>query len=197
VSIPAPPGSEAIFFTLQAYDGTGAYLNSQQFTAYAQVSYLTDQAGHIYPIALFGSTFWMLANYQLNVAGSYDYGDNPANEATFGRLYASTALTQVPAGWQLPTTADWNALFGLFGTPTQAYAALIPGGRSGFNAQLGGQRVIQPNGTGIYQQQYVYGYYWASGGVAAQFSSVSGSVAAGTPVANPANGLSVRFIKHA
>ena len=115
VTVPAPPSSQAIFFTLQAFDGGGSYLNSQQFTAYAQVSYLEDVAGHVYPIALFGNTFWMLANYQFNAVGSYDYAGNPANEAAFGKLYDSQVLSQPPAGWQVPTVADWNALFGLFG----------------------------------------------------------------------------------
>jgi uncharacterized protein (TIGR02145 family) len=197
VRMPAPATSEAVFFTLQAYDASGGYLNSQQFTAYARVSYLTDQAGHVYPTALFGSTFWMLANYQLNVPGSYDYGDNPANQATFGRLYDTRVLSQVPTGWRVPALADWAALFGLFGDPKQAYAALTDGGRSGFNAQLGGQRSIQPSGTGLYQQLHVYGYYWAADGLSAQFSSLSSQAFAGTPVANPATGLSVRFIRRA
>jgi uncharacterized protein (TIGR02145 family) len=197
VTVPAPPSSQAIFFTLQAFDGGGSYLNSQQFTAYAQVSYLEDVAGHVYPIALFGNTFWMLANYQFNAAGSYDYAGNPVNEAAFGKLYDAQVLSQPPAGWQVPTLADWNALFGLFGAPKQAYAALIGGGRSGFNAALGGRRSIQPGGTGIFEQQYVYGYYWAAGGVCAQLSSVTSQASAGAPVSNPATALSVRFIRHA
>lgn len=197
VTVPAPSASEAIFFTLQAFDAGGGYLNSQQFTAYAQVSYLQDAAGHIYPIALFGNTFWMLANYRLNVPGSYDYGDNPANEATFGRLYDTQVLSQPPSGWQVPTVADWNALFGLFGDPRQAYAALTAGGRSGFSAALGGRRTIQPNGSGTYEQMYVYGYYWAGGVVSTQFSAVSSQASTGIPVSGPAPGLSVRFIRHA
>jgi uncharacterized protein (TIGR02145 family) len=197
VTVPAPPASEAVFFTLQAFDGNGGYLNSQQFTAYAQVSYLEDVAGHVYPIALFGNTFWMLANYQFNAPGSYDYASNPANEAAFGKLYDSQVLSQPPAGWQLPTVADWNALFALFGDPKQAYTALMGGGRSGFNAALGGRRSIQPGGTGLFEQQYIYGYYWAAGGVSAQFSSVSSQASAGSPISNPATALSVRFIRHA
>ena len=197
VTLPAPPASEAIFFTLQAFDGTGGYLNSQQFTAYAQVSYLEDVAGHVYPIALLGNTFWMLANYQFNAVGSYDYGGSPGNEAAFGKLYDSQVLSQPPAGWQVPTVSDWNALFGLFGDPKQAYAALIGGGRSGFNAALGGRRSIQPGGAGVFEQQFVYGYYWAAGGVSAQFSSVSSQASVGSPVSNPATALSVRFIRHA
>jgi uncharacterized protein (TIGR02145 family) len=197
VTVPAPSSSEAIFFTLQAFDGTGAYLNSQQFTVYAQVSYLEDVAGNIYPIALFGNTFWMLSNYKFNAAGSYDYGDISANEAAFGKLYDSQVLSQPPPGWQVPTLADWNRLFGLFGDAKKAYAALIGGGTSGFNAALGGRRLIQPGGAGLYEQQYIYGYYWAAGGVCAQFSSVSSQASAGATVSNPATALSVRFIRHA
>jgi uncharacterized protein (TIGR02145 family) len=192
VTLPAPQTSEAIFFTLQAFDAGGGYLNGQQFTAYAQVSYVVDTSGHVYPIALFGSTYWMLANYQLAAAGSYD---NPG-QATFGRLYDATALNQPPSGWQVPTTADWNALFGLYGDGKQAYAALIAGGRSGFNAQLGGERDFQSDGTPQLELQYQYGLYWAADGLSAQFSSGSKSVAAGVPV-NTTFGLSVRFIRHA
>lgn len=197
VTVPAPPSSAAIFFTLQSFDAGGGYLNSQQFTAYAQVSYLTDKAGHVYPVALFGDTFWMLANYQFNAPGSNDYGDNPANEDTFGRLYDTQVLNQVPDGWQTPAVADWTALFSRFGDAKQAYAALTSGGRSGFNATLGGRRTIQPDGSATYEQQYVYGYYWAAGGVCAQFSSVSAQASAGTPVTDSRTGLSVRFIRHA
>lgn len=197
VTLPAPPASEAVFFTLQAYDAGGGYLNSQQFTAYAQVSYVIDTNGHVYPIALIGGTYWMLQNYQLATAGSYDYGDNPGNEASFGRLYDSQVLAQPPPGWSVPTVADWNALFGFYGDAKQTYTALTAGGRSGFNAQLGGHRAIQPDGSGLYEQMYVYGYYWAApGNVCAQFSSVSGQVSAGTPVADPRTALSVRFIRH-
>jgi uncharacterized protein (TIGR02145 family) len=197
VSVPAPQTSQAIFFTLQSFDGGGTYLNSQQFTAYAQVSYLADAAGHVYPTALFGNTTWMLANYQFNAAGSYDYGGNVGNEATFGKLYDSQVLSQPPAGWQVPTVADWNALFALFGNAQAAYAALISGGQSGFNATLGGRRSVQPNGTGVFEQQYQYAYYWAIGNTSAQFSSSSSQAVAGLPVSNPATAMSVRFIRHA
>jgi uncharacterized protein (TIGR02145 family) len=198
VTLPAPTASEAIFFTLQAYDAGGGYLNSQQFTAYAQVSYVMDTNGHVYPIALIGGTYWMLQNYQLATAGSYHYGDNPAHEASFGRLYDSRVLTQPPAGWSVPTVSDWNTLFSFYGGAKQAYAALIDGGRSGFSAKLGGHRAIQPDSSGVYEQMYVYGYYWAApGNVCAQFSSVSGQASAGTPVPDPQTALSVRFIRHA
>jgi uncharacterized protein (TIGR02145 family) len=198
VTLPAPSSSEAVFFTLQSFDAGPAFLNSQQFTAYLQVSYVTDTSGHVYPIALFGSTYWMMANYQLATPGSYDYGDLAENQATYGRLYDSTVLNQPPSGWQTPTVADWNALFAEFGNATQAYAALIAGGRSGFSAQLGGQR--DPNGSPLYQFQYQYGFYWAADGMSVQFaggSGLNGSASAGIPVSDSQVAMSVRFIRHA
>ena len=198
VTVPARHTSEAIFLTLQAFDAGGGYLNSQQFTAYAQLSYVVDGAGHVYPIALIGGTFWMLENYQFPADGSYLYADDSRNEAAFGRLYDPRVLTQAPDGWSVPTAADWSALFDFYGDASAAYAALIDEGRSGYNAQLGGQRTIQPDGSAVYEQMYVYGYYWASpGNVCAQFSGNSGRATDGTPVSDPATALSVRFIRHA
>ena len=69
LTLSAPQTSEAIFVTLQAFDAGGGYLNSQQFTAYMEVSYVIDGTGNVYPIALFGSTFWMLENYRYPAAG--------------------------------------------------------------------------------------------------------------------------------
>jgi len=192
LTLSAPQTSEALFVTLQAFDAGGGYLNSQQFTAYMEVSYVIDGAGNVYPIALFGSTFWMLENYRYPAQGSYDYGDDPGNEATFGRLY--NARVQAPAGWSLPTAADWTALFSSYGDAGAAYAALVAGGRTGFAAQLGGQR----DGSGNYDWMYQYGYYWASpGNVCAQFSGDSGRASVGTPISEPRTALSVRFIRHA
>jgi uncharacterized protein (TIGR02145 family) len=191
VTLSAPQTSEALFVTLQAFDAGGGYLNSQQFTAYMQVSYVIDAAGNVYPIALFGETFWMLQNYRYPAQGSYDYGGNPGNDAAFGRLYP--AQVQPPTGWSLPTAADYTALFNSFGDAGAAYAALIAGGRSGFNAQLGGQR----DGSGNYNWQYQYGYYWAApGNVCAQFSGDSGHASVGTPISDSKTALSVRFVRH-
>jgi hypothetical protein len=196
VTVPAPQTSEAVFCTLQAFDAGGGYLNSQQFTAYAQVSYVIDAAGEVYQVALFGDTFWMLENYRFPAVGSYVYGDSPASMGSFGRLYGQPV--QPPDGWSLPTAADWTALLTGFGDPGAAYTALVSGGRSGFNAQLGGQRTIQPDGSGVYQDRYAYGYYLvAPGPVCAQFSGGSGHASVGTPVPSPATALSVRFVRHA
>ncbi len=194
LTVTSPPGHGTVDVTVTTPAGTSPPVTPDQFT-YLDVTGVVDGAGHVYPIALIGDTFWMLENYRFPADGSYIYADNPGNEATFGRLYDARA--QPPGGWSLPTSADWNALFEVYGDASAAYAALIEGGRSGFNAELGGQRAIQPDGSGIYEQMYVYGYYRASPGiVCAQFSSVSGRATVGTPVSDPRTALSVRFIRH-
>jgi uncharacterized protein (TIGR02145 family) len=188
-----PQTSEALFVTLQAFDGGGGYLNSQQFTAYLQVSYVIDPEGNLYPVGLFGNTLWMLENYRCRTDGSYLYGEESGDEATYGRLYP--AGVKPPDGWSMPGVADWTALFASFADTSDksaAYEALIAGGRSGFNAQLGGQR----GGSGGYDWQYQDGFYWAAGGrECAQFSGSGARV--GTLECDPKSALSVRFIRHA
>jgi uncharacterized protein (TIGR02145 family) len=199
VTLPPLRSSEAIFTTLQAFDGRGVYLNSLQFTAYAQVSYVTDAAGHVYTIALIGETFWMLENYVYGTpARSYFYQDDPANAQPFGRLYDMPAAQQhAPSGWSLPSVRDWNALIDFYGGADDAYARLLDGGRSGWGAQLGGWRTTNPDGSGSYTDMYSYGYYWGSEGpICTQFSSASASVSAGADVPTGA-ALSVRYIRHA
>jgi uncharacterized protein (TIGR02145 family) len=202
VTVPAPRSSEAIFMTLQAFDGNDGYLNSLQFTAYAQVRYLVDGDRNIYPIALFGDTFWMCESYRFQVpTGAYEY-DVPPNQSDplvkqFGRLYDyAAANANAPKGWELPSVADWRALIDRYGA--DAYTALTPGGESGFNGQLGGRRAIDSNNRGRFEHRYSYGYHWTAGGaLSAQFSSASKSVSVATPVSNPATALSVRYIQRA
>jgi uncharacterized protein (TIGR02145 family) len=196
LTLRAPQSSKAIFATLQAFTGTGGYLNSQQFTVFAQVSYVIDPNGKVYATALFGDTFWMIENYDyLTSRGSYVYG----KEATFGRLYdLEAAQHHAPDGWQLPSIADWQALIDRFGGGEPAYVELIDGGASGFAGQLGGRRVIQADHSGKFEQLHVYGYYWtAAGTVCAQFSSQSATVSVGTSVKDPQTALSVRYIRRA
>ncbi len=158
VSVLPPVQSSPVTFTLQAFDGNAAYLNSLQYTIFVQSwIYVDPRDGKTYPTILVGNTFWLAANFDYDAgSGSMFYNNNPINEATFGRLYTtSTAAAAVPPGWRLPTTAEWNALLAAFNS---SYTALTPGGSSNFNAQLGGYRDNASNFTGM----DVRGYYLTS-----------------------------------
>ncbi len=195
--VPPLRTSEAIFMTLQAFDGRGGYLNSLQFTAFAQVSYVEDLAGHVYRIALIGETFWMMENYAYDAQGSYAYQDDDKYVPTYGRLYdVRSAQAGLADGWRLPDRADWDALIKAFGGEEAAYAALISGGRLGYDARLGGQRTIDSDQSARYSEMYEYGYYWLpEGRQYAQFSGHSKTLTVGS-VAPEGAALSVRYVRH-
>jgi uncharacterized protein (TIGR02145 family) len=193
LSVPPVARSEPIFFSLQSFDGNGGFLNALQFTVYVQVSWVTDNHGRNYPVALFGNTFWMIENYAYDGNGSFPYGTQKLTDA-YGRLYTwDAANTYAPEGWQLPSVADWQALFNLWPSSTAAFAELIAGGNSGFAAGLGGQQ----DNTGTLSGLLSRGVYWtASDPQTAQFSTGSGTgmVSVGTPL--PDYAVSARYIRH-
>ena len=196
LTIPGTSQSTAIIITLQAYDGNGHYLNSMQFTVYVTAQVFVDpRDGKVYPTILVNGTLWMTKNLDWNGSGSYAYNNDGSNESQYGRLYTLAAAQQVPVGWRLPSQSDWNKLISAEGS--QAYQALMAGGSSGFNAQLGGYR----DNNGNYTDLGVRGYYWTSSGqdandiYYAQFSSVSKSVSTSNTYP-PAFAVSVRYVQN-
>jgi uncharacterized protein (TIGR02145 family) len=58
-----------------------------------------------------GSQTWFAENLNYDIAGSACYGDDPANCTKYGRMYNWEAANRAcPAGWRLPTKADWETL---------------------------------------------------------------------------------------
>jgi uncharacterized protein (TIGR02145 family) len=203
VSIPSISNSQPIFFTLQAYDGLGGFLNSLQFTVYLNLTVFVDtRDGTAYPIIQVGSQLWMAANLQFS-SGVY-YGNNPNYKIPYGRLFTlDQSKTPVPPeGWRVPTTGDWTNLVKAFtpsGSGPTAYQALIAGGGSGFNAQLGGN--YDPGASPQFQNLGSRGYYWTSSPKDSKnyfvvvFSAVSQSITVSATTAPSTNALSVRYVK--
>jgi uncharacterized protein (TIGR02145 family) len=114
---------------------------------------------------------WMTRNLSVSIDGSYCYGDAEANCRRYGRLYtwesAQHACSSLGEGWRLPTNEDWRQMAKPFGGVRDdsddggkaAYAALLPGGRSGFDAEFGGGRA--PSG-GEYARLEAHGFYWTA-----------------------------------
>ncbi|HYP07894.1 MAG TPA: FISUMP domain-containing protein [Bryobacteraceae bacterium] len=198
ITIPGVTQSGPVVFTLQAFDAVGNYLNSMQFVAYIQANVFVDpRDSQVYPAILAGKTLWMAQNLNFDAADSHCYNDDGDNAPQYGRLYSATAAQQVPAGWRLPTQADWLALINLYGTPQQAYTALIAGGPSKFNAQLGGMR----DNVGTYTDLTSFGYYWtASEGSSSdqqmyvQFDGSHGAVSTGASYPDSFY-VSVRYVR--
>jgi uncharacterized protein (TIGR02145 family) len=110
---------------------------------------------------------WTMENLNVRTDGSYCYEDTELNCRRYGRLYtwaaAERACRSLEKGWRLPTDDDWRELArrhgGVFEDSADkgrsAYAALLAGGSSGFNALLGGDY-----DEGRYGRSEAHGFYW-------------------------------------
>ena len=114
---------------------------------------------------------WTTTNLDVDLDGSYCYGDAPANCQRYGRLYtweaAQKGCLHLGEGWRLPTNDEWRQLATRYGGLREesadmgkaAYTALYTGGSSGFDALLGGGREAT---GGEYARLEAHGLYWTA-----------------------------------
>ena len=114
---------------------------------------------------------WATTNLDVDIDGSYCYGDAPANCRRYGRLYtwkaAQEGCLSLGEGWRLPTNDEWRLLATRYGglreesddTGKAAYTALLIAGSSGFDALLGGGREVT---GGEYARLEAHGFYWTA-----------------------------------
>ncbi len=143
---------------------------------------------------------WTTENLAVDVSGSYCYGDSDQNCRRYGRLYTWEAAQRgchtLGVGWRLPTDEEWRALSNKYGDGKAAYAALLTGGSSGFNAPLGGNR----GEDGQYARLEAHGFFWTSSeadsGHAVFYNFGKGSQALfRQPEGNKQMAISVRCVK--
>jgi uncharacterized protein (TIGR02145 family) len=129
-------------------------------------------AGTIYPSKRMpDGKQWTTENLNVDTDGSYCYADAEPNCRRYGRLYTWEAAQQgcraLGDGWRLPTNDEWRQLAKHHGGLREesndlgkaAYAALVIGGSSGFNALLGGGR---DSDNGQYARLEAHGFYWTA-----------------------------------
>jgi uncharacterized protein (TIGR02145 family) len=121
-------------------------------------------------IQMADGALWSAGNLNVNVDASYCHEDAESNCRRYGRLYtwesAQRACQSLGDGWRLPTSDEWTLMAkqyggisdGSDGSGGAAFAALMTGGRSGFNAVLGGNR--SPDGK--YERSEAHGLYWTA-----------------------------------
>lgn len=128
--------------------------------------------GKQYKVVKLNAKNWTAENLNISISGSKCYNNNNANCNKFGRLYtweaAKKACALLGSGWRLPTFGEWRAMAKIFGGTedddisgnygSAANAALIIGGKSNFNARLGG--ILYP--TGDFKDINSRGAYWSS-----------------------------------
>ena len=112
---------------------------------------------------------WTTANLDVDASPSYCYDDAEANCRRFGRMYtwasAQRVCQSLGGGWRLPTDDEWRQMAKHYGGVSSdsadkgkaGFTALMPGGSSGFNAVLGGNR-----SNGKYARGDEHGFYWTA-----------------------------------
>ena len=72
--------------------------------------------GQVYKFVTIGNQIWMAENLNYVTGNSRCYDDLATNCNTYGRLYDyQTALTAIPAGWHVPSEAEWEELIDYLG----------------------------------------------------------------------------------
>lgn len=131
-----------------------------------------DRDGNSYAFkTMLDNKQWLTANLNLNIEGSFCYGDLPSNCQEYGRLYtwetAKKACPLLGEGWRLPTDEEWQQMAshygGVFNNSTDsgktAFKSLLHPGPAGFNALLGGGSA--PDST-RYKRLQGHGFYWTA-----------------------------------
>lgn len=130
-------------YYIRAYaikNGVTTYGNQVTCTTYANPGTVTDYDGNVYQTINIGGQIWMMENlktthyqdgtvipdvadslawYALSTGASCSYQNSAANLATYGRLYnwyaATDAHNLAPAGWHVPSAAEWNVVINYLG----------------------------------------------------------------------------------
>ncbi|MCD4729200.1 MAG: hypothetical protein K8R74_01270 [Bacteroidales bacterium] len=177
--------------------GTG-YGSAMSFTTLEETIGCTDIDGNVYNTVIVGTQVWMAENLkvthyrngnaipnvtdetawsELQTGACCDYENSPDNSATYGKLYNYYAVNDsrniAPAGWHIPTDAEWTILTDYLGGRTVAGGKLKETGtthwispntgasnETGFTGLPGGMRVgSTPSST--YAFMGIYGYWWS------------------------------------
>lgn len=199
---------------------------------------VTDFDGNQYNPINIGSQIWLNKNlavthynngnpiaylpvdgdWKLNVSGAYVYPENtPALGNTYGLLYNWYAVANgnlCPAGWHVPSDAEWNVLTSFLGGENIAGGKLKETGlnnwltpntgatnESGFTALPAGYRYSSPNvwDNGSFQSVGYQGYWWStydSGSAAAGRWMGYNTAATNFSAWSKIYGLSVRCLKN-
>jgi uncharacterized protein (TIGR02145 family) len=145
-----------------------------EFSRMPEVATFVDpRDSTIYRTVRLGSQLWLGENLRFNVQGSWAYGGDSTNARLYGRLYDwDAASCACPAGWHLPTAAEWSALFEYLGGLDVAGGRLKQAGTEHWKAPNSGATNISqfgglPGGgrrkpDGTFHGLGMFGAFWSS-----------------------------------
>ena len=146
---------------------------SAGLTASSTPDRFTDpRDGYAYAVVSLGGLEWFAENLRFRSADSRCYENDQANCLDHGRLYRlPDALTACPAGWRVPSEADWRGLerwLGLSDADLEKERGrgeplgkrLKVGGDTGFNVRYSGW--IDPHRADSSRAMGRNAAYWAS-----------------------------------
>jgi uncharacterized protein (TIGR02145 family) len=145
-------------------------------------TFTDERDDKIYKYVTIGAQTWMAENLNFDVSGSVCYDDDESNCGIYGRLYSwhnvmdgagASSLNPsgvrgiCPAGWHIPSSAEWTVLTdfvgGMPGTNLMATSGCSGGGNGtdkfGFSAM--------PGGSGLHSGSFrddagVRGFWWSA-----------------------------------
>jgi uncharacterized protein (TIGR02145 family) len=156
-------------------DGSSDITKKSYITITYKTGTFTDtRDNRVYKTIVLGDQTWMAENLDYNMTNSWYYdGDATANK-DYGRLYNyDAALLAAPAGWHLPSQADWVELIKFLGSDdysitgsymkekgTAHWTSPNVGDSNsiGFNGLPGG---FKPE-VGNYGDKGLKGYFWSA-----------------------------------
>ena len=92
-------------------------LNTTFSFAQVNASFTDNRDGKVYKTVKIGNQIWITENLAYkSSSGCWAYDNNDSNAVKYGYLYDfETAKTVCPAGWHLPTDAEWTTLLSYLG----------------------------------------------------------------------------------
>lgn len=107
--------------------------DSEKAVMYDQTHYFTDpRDNQSYPVVSIGLQVWMAANLNYEMSGSYCSKNSLETYcAKYGRIYSwESAKNACPAGWHLPSKAEWETLITTVGG--ESIAGRVLKGKTGW-----------------------------------------------------------------
>ena len=144
-------------------------------------SFTDSRDGNTYKLVTIGEQTWMAENLAFQPTGG-DYwspGGDAGNVGTYGYLYTwQAAQSAAPAGWHIPTKAEWDELSNYLGTNADGGGKMKEEGTTHWQSPNTGATNASgfsalPAGGRFFDNKYFgeYAYFWTATESTANFAT--------------------------